>query len=223
MSKHFAHDLDQAYHRLLALSGRVEEMIQKSIKSLLNREMTLVAEVKRMDETVNSTEVGIEDECLKMLALHQPVASDLRRLTTMMKINNDLERIADLACNVAERAGCLNDYAEFPIPELLGDMATETVGMVRDVLNAFVNLDIDLAYSVMLRDDSVDEINVRIIEELSNVLRRDADWVDPAIHCFSASRALEQIADHAVNVAEDVIYMVNGVIVRHGHQRPAVD
>lgn len=217
MSRHLENDLEDAYHRLLALSGQVEEMIHKAVKALMDRQVALATEVIALDEDVDKTEVSIEEECLKMLALHQPVAADLRRLTTMMKINNDLERIADLACNVAERASSLIDHPEFPIPDMLSDMAAESIGMVRSGLNAFVNLDIDLAYNVIKSDDSVDELNVKVLDELTVVMQRDSNWLDPAIHCFSASRSLEQIADHAVNVAEDVIYMVKGVIVRHRH------
>lgn len=216
MSRHLKNDLEEAYHRLLSLSGKVEEMISKAIRALIDRNSSLASEVINLDEDIDQIEVQIEEECLKMLALHQPVAADLRRLTTMMKINNDLERIADLASNVAERASDLQSETDFPIPDLLNDMATESIRMVRDSLNAFVNLDIDLAYTVIRSDDAVDQMNVRVIDELGRIMHEKAA-AEPAISCFSASRSIEQIADHAVNVAEDVIYMVNGVIVRHRH------
>lgn len=219
MSRHLKQDLEDAYHRLLALSGQVEDMISKAIKALTNRQLSLAAEVIDLDEEIDRVEVKIEEECLKMLALHQPVAADLRRVTTMMKINNDLERIADLACNVAERANDLQENVTFPIPELLNQMAMDATSMVRSSLNAFVNLDIELAYSVINNDDSIDEMNVGVIRELNDVMLQDSSWIPQAISCFSASRSLEQIADHAVNVAEDVIYMVNGVIVRHRHDQ----
>ncbi len=223
MSRHLKNDLEDAYHRLLALSGQVEDMIGKALKALMDRRLALADEVIVFDETVDQIEVRIEEECLKMLALHHPVAADLRRLTTMMKINNDLERIADLACNVAERASDLIAHGQFPIPELLSDMATEATSMVRNSLDAFVHLNIDLAYRVIRTDDSVDAMNVQVIDQLQVAMAEDSNMIAPAICCFSASRSLEQIADHAVTMAEDVIYMVNGVIVRHKHTINAED
>jgi phosphate transport system protein len=220
MSRHLSQDLEEAYHRVLALSGQVEEMFNQAIRALMGRQFELAANVIARDEEIDKIEVRIEEECLKMLALHQPVAADLRRLTTMMKVNNDLERIADLACNVAERATDLIEHESFPIPELLRDMASEAIAMVRDSLDAFVNLDIELAYRVIHRDDAIDEMNVEIIDQVTGLMQQDTLWTEPALYSFSASRSIEQIADHAVNVAEDVIYMVNGVIVRHRHNDP---
>ena len=220
MSRHLSQDLEEAYHRVLALSGQVEEMFNQAIRALMGRQLELAANVIARDEEIDKIEVRIEEECLKMLALHQPVAADLRRLTTMMKVNNDLERIADLACNVAERATDLIEHESFPIPELLRDMASEAIAMVRDSLDAFVNLDIQLAYKVIHRDDAIDEMNVEIIDQVTGLMQQDMLWTEPALYSFSAARSIEQIADHAVNVAEDVIYMVNGVIVRHRHNDP---
>lgn len=220
MSRHLKQDLEEAYHRILTVSGQVEEMISKALRALMARQSGLASEVIAHDEEIDRVEVRIEEECLKMLALHQPVAADLRRLTTMMKVNNDLERIADLACNVAERAIDLIEHESFPIPELLRDMAYQAIGMVRDSLDAFVNLDIELAHKVIQQDDLVDEMNVRVIDEVMDLMQQDMSWLEPALYSFSASRSIEQIADHAVNVAEDVIYMVNGVIVRHRHNDP---
>ncbi|MFN3190363.1 MAG: phosphate signaling complex protein PhoU [Aureliella sp.] len=222
MSRHLKDDLEEAYHRVLALSGQVEEMIQKSLRALMNRQHETAAEVIALDEQIDRIEVRIEEECLKMLALHQPVAGDLRRLTTMMKVTNDLERIADLACNVSERATDLIEYPQFPIPELIRDMSSEATAMVRESLETFINLDIEQAYQVISRDDEVDAINVAVITELTKLMQGNQEWVEPALYCFSASRCIEQIADHAVNVAEEVIYMVNGVIVRHRHNDPKI-
>jgi phosphate transport system protein len=220
MSRHLQQDLEESYHRLLVLSGQVEEMIVAAVRSLMERRRDLALEVIDRDSQIDQSEVRIEEECLKILALHQPVATDLRRITTMMKINNDLERMADLACNVAERAYSMTEVQDFPIPDLIGQMVEETTTMVRDGLNAFVNLDVDLAYQVIGRDDVVDGINVRVIDQLTEVMQQHAEWVVPALHCFSAARHLERIADHATNVAEDVVYLVGGVIVRHRHLPP---
>ncbi len=220
MSRHLQQDLEEAYQNLLALSGQVEEMIHLSVKALIERDTKTAIHVIGLDQHIDRSEVRIEEECLKMLALHQPVAADLRRLTTMMKVNNDLERMADLACNIAERAAQLATETDFPIPGLLLRMAEQTIEMVRGGLKAFVNLDIELAFGVIQMDDVVDAANVEVIAELTRLMREHSEWVDAGLHCFSASRHLERIADHATNVAEDVIYMVNGVIVRHRHDEP---
>ncbi len=220
MSRHLQQDLNEAYLRLLGLSGQVEEMIVAAVRALMERRRDLAQQVIDRDGEIDQTEVRIEEECLKMLALHQPVATDLRRLTTMMKINNDLERMADLACNVAERAYNLTEVPEFPIPKLIHEMVDLSTAMVRDGLNAFVNLNVELAYKVIGRDDTVDRINVKVIDELTEIMQEHSHWVAPALHCFSAARHLERIADHATNVAEDVVYMVGGVIVRHRRLPP---
>lgn len=215
MSLHLSQDLNEAHNSLLRLSGSVEEMIGKSVQSLVERRGSLAAEVIEQDNEIDRVEVRIEEECLKMLALHQPVAADLRRITTMMKINNDLERIADLACNIAQRADSLSAFPEFPIPSGIEQMASMTNSMVRRSLDAFVNRDIDAAYRVILEDEKVDAKNVEVIDVLNSLMSSDSGLISAAMHCFSASRHLEQIADHAVSIAEDIIYMVNGVIVRH--------
>lgn len=220
MSRHLQQDLDEAYQKLLALSGQVEEMIDLAVKALMERDVKTAVHVIGLDKQIDRVEVRIEEECLKMLALHQPVAADLRRLTTMMKVNNDLERMADLACNIAERASQLATESDFPIPSRIRSMAEQTIAMVRGGLKAFINLDIEQAFSVIQQDDTIDAANVQVIEELTALMREHAEWVDAGLHCFSASRHLERIADHATNVAEDVIYMVNGVIVRHRHDEP---
>lgn len=220
VSRHLEHDMQEAYHRLLALSGQVEEMIVHSVRSLTERSAEVAQSVIDRDTEIDRVEVRIEEECLKMLALHQPVAADLRLLTTMMKINNDLERMADLACNIAERAQCLRQWFDFPIPDSLGNMVEITTNMVRSSIDAFVSQDVDAAYRVISRDQSVDSLNVEVIEELTDIMQREPQSVPPALHCFSAARHLERIADHATNVAEDVVYMVSGVIVRHRQLPP---
>lgn len=215
MSLHLSQDLDEAHNSLLKLSGQVEDMIALAVKSLVERRGSLAGEVVQRDTEIDRAEVRIEEECLKMLALHQPVAADLRRITTMMKVNNDLERIADLACNIAQRADSLCQFPEFPIPNGINEMATMITKMVRSSLDAFVHRDIELAKSVIEQDDPVDAKNVQVIEKLSQLMSEDTSKIVAALHCFSASRHLEQIADHAVSIAEDIIYMVEGVIIRH--------
>jgi len=215
MSLHLSQDLNEAHNSLLKLSGSVEDMIASAVRSLVERQGALAAEVIGRDSHIDRSEVRIEEDCLKMLALHQPVAADLRRITTMMKINNDLERIADLACNIAQRADSLCPHPEFPIPPGINEMALMTTSMVRRSLDSFVQRNTEQAHQVIKEDDRVDAKNVEVIETLNSLMSRDSTQIAAAMHCFSVSRHLEQIADHAVSIAEDIIYMVDGVIVRH--------
>jgi len=215
MSLHLKQDLDVARVSLLKLSGMVEDMIALAVKSLMLRQGILASDVVRGDSEVDRAEVRIEEDCLKMLALHQPVAADLRRVTTMMKVNNDLERMADLACNIAQRADSLCPHPEFPIPTGIDEMATMVTRMVRASLDAFVNNDSAMARGVILMDDPLDAKNVQVIGVLADLIQKDPSQVEAALHAFSASRHLEQIGDLAVSIAEDVIYMVDGVIIRH--------
>ena len=215
MSLHLNQDFDEARVTLLKLSGMVEDMIALAVKSLMQRQGILASDVVRRDSDVDRAEVRIEEDCLKMLALHQPVAADLRRVTTMMKVNNDLERMADLACNIAQRADSLCPHPEFPIPSGINEMATMVTRMVRASLDAFVRNDSAMARSVIVMDDPLDAKNVQVIGVLAQSIQNDPTRVEAALHAFSASRHLEQIGDLAVSIAEDVIYMVEGVIIRH--------
>ena len=215
MSLHLNQDLNEARVSLLKLSGMVEDMIALAVKSLMERQGILASDVVRRDSEVDRAEVRIEEDCLKMLALHQPVAADMRRVTTMMKVNNDLERMADLACNIAQRADSLCPFPEFPIPNGINEMATMVTRMVRTSLDAFVRNDATMARSVIGLDDPLDAKNVEVIGVLAESIRKDPSQVEAALHAFSASRHLEQIGDLAVSIAEDVIYMVDGVIIRH--------
>ena len=218
MSKHLQNDVDQLHRRLMALFGVVEQMADKSVRALCEKHVELAQEVIDTDPKVNETEVEIEEDCLKILALHQPVAADLRRVATVLKINSDLERIADLACNIAERARCMHQHAYFPIPDQLTSMVRQSTLMVKMALDSFVNSDVDLAKRVIQLDQSVDDYNLAVINDLTELMQQDNQYVEPALHCFSASRHVERIADHAENIAEDVIYLVDGDIVRHRHE-----
>ncbi len=215
MSKHLHRDLDHLHRQILTLSAMVEEMIDKSIAALSDHRRDLVDEVVASDNTVDQMEVVIEEECLKILALHQPVAADLRRIATVMKVNGDLERIADLAVSIAERAKAIQDWGEFPIPDRMKRMVDITTQMVRSSLDAFVNLDAASAKRILRLDDEVDQHNRDIIAELQSLMQQQPELVVPALHCFSATRHIERIADHATNIAEDVIYLAEGEIVRH--------
>jgi phosphate transport system protein len=217
MTKHLDRDMVLLHREILSLCARVEEMIDKAGRALCEGRMDLAEQVSNEDDYVDAQEVRIEEECLKMLALHHPVAIDLRRIATVVKVNNDLERIADLAVNISERARGVNEYALFKIPEGVERMVSQSTAMVRDALDAFVNLSTGVARSVILMDDKIDQLNVELIEKLEDIMRSDRHSVTPALHCFSAIRHLERIADLATNIAEDVIYLADGEIVRHKH------
>jgi phosphate transport system protein len=218
MSKHLERDLDNLQKDLLALAASVEEAIHKAIRALQERDVPLAHEVIDGDNDIDEEENHVEEECLKVLALHQPVAVDLRRVTSVLQINTDLERMADLAEDIAERAVALARWPVIPIPADLQRMTDLTSSMVRQALDAFVNLDAKLARLVCRLDDEVDRYNKSIIDELIRLMQRSPDMVEPGLSLFSATRHLERIADHATNIAEDVIYLVEGAIVRH---RPA--
>lgn len=217
MSLHLQRELDRLHHEILLQAGRVEQMIYDSVSALCDRRFELVANVISQDDVVDKKDVELEEECLKLMALHQPVASDLRRITTVFKLNADLERIADLACNIAERADAIQAFPYFPIPEELSSMAENATQMLRMSLDAFVNSDNQTAFEVMQLESRVDAQNRGIISELETLVKSDSSIVEPALHFFSAARSIEQVADHASNIAEEVIYMIDGEIVRHKH------
>ena len=217
MSKHLQRDLEKLHSQLLTLFGVIEQMIDQAARALCERQTDLVQTVLDTDREVNEADVQIEEDCLKILALHQPVAADLRRIATVMKVNTDLERIGDLAKNIAERAQGLGDYPFFPVPEQLSEMVRQAVMMVRMAIDAFVNSDTALAKKVIQYDTAVDNNNRLIIGELKELMKKDTSLIEPALHCFSASRHIERIADHAENIAEEVVYLVDGDIVRHKH------
>lgn len=215
MTKHLHRDLEAVHNDILSLSAVVEGMIDLAALALIERRMDLAAKVIATDEEVDRREVRIEEECLKILALHQPVAIDLRRIATVLKVNNDLERIADLAVNICERCDSLDEFPQFEMPHKLKQMVSMATQMVRGSLDAFVNLDSNAARRILTMDDSIDDLNVEVIRELQTKMREQSELVVPALHCFSASRHIERIGDHATNIAEDVVYLVEGDIVRH--------
>jgi len=221
MSKHLQLGLDDLREELLALFGVVEQMIDMAVRSLVERRPDLANRVIQTDSVVDAREVKLEEECLKMLALHQPVATDLRQVITVVKINSELERMADLACNIAERAMALDLYPLFTVPDELNDMVRESNSMVRRALDAFVTGDTAKAREVIRDDDVVDAMNRIIIDQLQELMQESPEHVIPAVHCFSASRNIECVADLATSLAEDVVYLVEGEIVRHIHAQPS--
>lgn len=219
MSKHLERDLENLQRDLLAMAASVEEAIHNAIRALQDRDVDSVQQVIDVETRVDQEENHVEEECLKILALHQPVAVDLRRIAAALKINTDLERMSDLAEDIAERALCLAQPPHIQIPEDLQRMTDLTTSMVRQSLDAFVNLDAGQARRVCQLDDEVDCLNRDIIDKLIEIMRGSPDMVEPGLSLFSAVRHLERIADHATNIAEDVVYLIEGEIIRH---RPAV-
>ena len=177
--------------------------------------MLFRSDIIRKDDEIDRMDVEIEEECLKLLALHQPVAIDLRRITTVLKIGAELERVADLGVSIAERACGIVRCPEIAVPDDMKDMSRQALDMLHRSIDAYVHLDIRMAREVCLQDETIDNLNRDIINELTELMKRRPDLVEPAIHMFSASRQIERIADHATNIAEDVVYLVQGEIVRH--------
>jgi phosphate transport system protein len=215
MSKHLQRDLDRLNHDLLSVSAMVEEMIDKATQAFTARRYQLADEVVNSDNIVDRQEVQVEEECLKCLALHQPVAVDLRRIATVLKVNADLERIADLAVSIAQRAQAMDEFPAFPVPGAATRMVALATQMVRGAMDAFVNMDSAAARRIITMDGTVDQLNREIIDELQTLMQKRSELVPAAVHCFSGVRHIERIADHATNIAEDVIYLVEGDIVRH--------
>lgn len=215
MQRHFDEELKKLKEKILKMSSLVEKAIHLSIKALVDRESELAQQIIKSDDQINMLEIEIDEFSLKLLALRQPQAGDLRLITSIMKINNDLERIGDLAVNIAERT---IELLKFPIVKPLIDiprMADIAQGMLKDSLDAFVNGDSKLAKNVCERDDKVDNLNDQIFRELLTYMLQDPKTIERAVDLILVGRNLERIADHATNISEDVIYMVNGKTIKH--------
>jgi phosphate transport system protein len=220
MPNHLERDLEQLKKEILEVGSLVEEAIDKAIKALMERRPGIAREVIEGDCVIDAREVEVEEQCLKILALHQPVAIDLRFIVAVMKVNNDLERMGDLAANIAERAVYLSTHDAIRLPAGFSKMAETVRAMVRDSLDGLVNLDPKLARDVLRRDDEVDAANRGMFDTLQQLMHDDSATIERAVHALSSSRNLERIADHATNVAEDVIFMIEGEVIRHGRQQP---
>lgn len=214
MSKHLERDLERLQKRIVGYAGLVEEAIHKAVRAMREHDADTAAEVIDGDEAIDRGENEVAEECLKLLALHQPVAGDLRRIATTLMITTDLERMGDFARHIAEAAVALV-RTPFPVPPKLMRMADLSTTMVRQSLDALVNLDPQLARRVVRMDDEVDGYNDEIIAEVAAEMKKSPDAVEPGLTLYAATRHLERIADHATNIAEDVIYLIEGDIVKH--------
>jgi phosphate transport system protein len=215
MSKHFLREIERLKRSILAEGSIVERAIDDSIKCLLDKDQALAKRVIENDDLIDDLEVRIEEDCLKILALHQPVAVDLRFIVATMKINNDLERMGDLAVNIAERALYLAIQEDVRVPADFEEMAAATKRMVKESLESLVNSDSELALKVTEEDDIVDNFNRQMFIKVEEEMIQNPKEAKSSLHSLSASRHLERIADLATNIAEDVIYMISGDIIRH--------
>ena len=208
-------EIDKLKHQILALVAEVEENVHMSVSSLIKYDSDLAETVIQADLKIDKMEIELEEECLKILALHQPVANDLRFIIAILKINNDLERISDLAVNIAERAKFLVTRKRIDISFDFATMAKKTQDMLRKSINALITLDTKMAFEVCRVDDEVDAMNREFYQIVKTVIQKNPQYIEDMTHYLGVSRHLERIADHATNIAEDVIYMINGEIVRH--------
>jgi phosphate transport system protein len=215
MQRHFHEELDALKQTLLAMGGLVEDQIRGALAALLERNGALAGHVIETDRKVNAYDVEIDEKCVELLALHQPTAGDLRFITTAMKIVTDLERIGDQAVNIAQRAIELNDEPQLKPYIDLPRMAERAQRMVRESLDAFVARDTALARRVCAEDAEVDALKEQIFRELLTFMMADAKTIPRAIRLILISRFLERVADHATNIAEMVIYLVDSKMVRH--------
>ena len=213
--RHFVQELEQLKTKLLEMGSLVEASIQRSISAVTQKDRAAAEEVFRNEDRVNAIELEIDDFAIKLLALHQPMAADLRLIVAALKINTDLERMGDLSVSIAERALSLMDgpvvKPMIDIPHIAGLVQS----MVRKALDAFVMRDADLARSVLASDDAVDSLRTASYHELASFMEKEPANIQQALHLMSVTRNLERIADHSTNIAEDVLFLVKGIDVRH--------
>jgi phosphate transport system protein len=215
---HFEEELQALKNRLLSMGALVEDRVHRAVQALMDRRAEVAESIANGDQDVNELQIEIDDRCLKLLALQQPMASDLRLITSTMKINSDLERIGDQAVNIAENSARI--LAHPPLKPLidLPRMAEIAEAMTRDSLDAFVRRDSELARRVLAKDDEVDQLKDQIFRVLLTYMMADPGTIERAIALILVSRNIERIADHATNIAEDVIFMVEAKDVRHHHE-----
>ncbi|MEI6970568.1 MAG: phosphate signaling complex protein PhoU [bacterium] len=215
MRVHFQRDVDKLKRQILALSAEVENDVRTAVQAIEDRNAELARQVVEREAQTNAMEVDVEEDCLKILALHQPVAADLRYIVAVLKINQDLERIGDLAVHIAERGLFLCEQPPISIPVRLGEMADKTQAMLKNVLDAFVNLNDTAAHKVCGSDSEIDAINREIFQQVKKAVMENPALFESLLQILHISRHLERIADHATNIAEDLIFLIEGRIVRH--------
>ena len=220
---HFREELEALQGRLLEMGGLAEERVRAALHGLVQRDPAAIDKVLSGDEPVNQLHIEVDNRCFRLLALHQPMATDLRAIVAAVKINTDLERVGDLAVNIAEASKRYIGHA--PVKQLIdipqmGDIAQ---AMLRDALDAFVKRDTRLAHEVLNEDDRLDSLKTQVFRDLLTYMLKDQSTVEPALDLILVSRHLERIGDHATNIAEDVIFMVSALDVRHHPPTPVED
>jgi len=218
VSVHMQLDLSDLHRDLLSMCARVEDMIHRAVGQLSAPDFEETRKLITEDTDIDRWDVRIEDACLKILALYQPVAIDLRRITTVMKVSGELERVADLAVNIAERASGLLNSPPITIPNQVPQLSARAVEMLHRSIDAYVDLNSELAWQVCSEDDHLDDMTKGLLNQLIESMHRHPEQLDALLHLFSAVRHVERVADHATNIAEDVVYLVEGRIIRHARK-----
>lgn len=215
MKRHLQRELESMKKQILSLGAMAEESVRMAVRAFETKDGELARRIIESDREIDAAEVEVEEECLKIIALHQPVAVDLRFINIVIKINNDLERVGDEAVNIAERVENISKRLPLSFPFDFAPMAEKAEAMLKDSLDALVNQDVDLAYKVCLDDDDVDRMNHMIYDEVKEAIKKQPDRVAYLLNLLLIARHLERIGDHATNIAEEVIYMIEGEISRH--------
>jgi len=215
MTIHFVNEMEYLHRDILSMCSTVEELIHDAVDGLKHGRSELAEEVSVRDREVDRWDIRIEEECLKILALYHPVANDLRRVAVVMRIAAELERVADLAVSISERSAGIAKHAAFPMPDRLSEMTEEALSMLHDSIDAFVEQNSAAASVICQRDDLVDRLNRELIEEVVAVMKQRPELIEPCLHLFSVIRHVERVADHATNIAQDVVYLVEAAIIRH--------
>lgn len=218
MSLHLEREMNKLQNAMLLLCGTVEKSVAQALRALEQQDETIARQVIAEDNVIDQMEVRIEEEGLKILALHQPVAIDLRRIIAIMKINNDLERIGDYAVSIAKRQLELSGHPGYPAEFRFDTMVQRVNQQLHRSVDALVKLDKELAWQVIEEDKEIDRINREIVQRAESAIAADATQAAMMLQIFSVSRSLERIGDHAANIAEDVLYLITGEIVRHEHK-----
>ena len=220
LGRHFVRDMEHLWEQLLMLSAVVETSLNQSIRALAENQPELAAEVRKEEHEIDHWEVQIELDCLKVLALHNPVASDLRRVAAILKINGDLERMGDLADHIAKRARKMsNEPSPVPLPARLESLAQESLSQVHETFEALARNDVDLARSVIAQDKQIDVHRRLFQHECKDAIRRQPERINTWLRLINVSRNLERVSDHATNIAEAVVYLKEGRIIRHDRGR----
>lgn len=215
MPIHLMREIEHLKKMVLSLAAEVEENLRLAMRSVVQRDRVLALQAIETDHVIDQHEVQVEEECLKILALHQPVAHDLRFIVAILKINHDLERVGDLAVNIGERALVLAQHPPLQRDFSLQRLADKAQGAVARSLDALINRDLKLAREIWLSDDDADRFNRELLDQVEEEIRKHPEQLPSLLAITSVSRTLERVADHATNIAKDVIYLVEGDIVRH--------